>query len=259
VSSDKPLHPRRIDLNADVGEYPVENPIDDRILPLVTSASIACGFHAGGPAVMRRTIETAIANGVAIGAHPSFDDRAGFGRAEQHVATAELESLIAYQIGALAAVAALLGARLRHVKPHGALFNMAARNREMADAIARATRAVDPGLILFGPPGSALTDAGRHAGLKTAAEAFADRAYRPDGALVPRSEPGALIQDADAVVAQALSIATNGRVTSSDGTVIPVVAETICLHGDTPGAATLAGRIRRALADAGVDVRAVGK
>jgi UPF0271 protein len=257
VFSDKPLAARRIDLNADVGEHSAGSSIDDQIIPLVTSASVACGFHAGGPAVMYRTIEIARANGVAVGAHPSFDDRAGFGRVEQHITIAELEGLVAYQIGALAAVAALMGARLQHVKPHGALFNMAARNRKMADAIARATRTVDPTLILFGPPGSALIDAGRQAGLVTAAEAFADRAYRPDGTLVPRSEPGAVLHDPDAVVAQALSIVLDGQIGSANGT-IPISAETLCVHGDTPGAAALAGRIRRALAEAGIGVMAVG-
>lgn len=207
---------------------------------------------------MSRTIEIARASGVAIGAHPSFDDREGFGRRERHIAPAELESLVAYQIGALVAVAALQNVRLQHVKPHGALFNMAATHREMADAIARAVKAVDPQLILFGPPGSELIAAGVRAGLATAGEGFADRAYRDDGSLVPRSQPGAVLHDPEEVVTRALAIALERGVTSISGSMVPLDVQTICVHGDTPGAAMLASRIREALAAAGVTVKAVG-
>lgn len=255
--SDKPDTLRRIDLNADVGEE--EGADGDRsIVPVITSANIACGFHAGSPAVIARTIEMALAHGVAIGAHPSFDDRAGFGRIERHLSARELENLVAYQVGALAAVAALQGARVRHVKPHGALFNMAARDASMADAVARAVKAVDAGLILFGPPGSELTAAGTRTGLATAGEAFADRAYRDDGSLVPRSEPGAVLAGPDEVVAQAMSIALTREVTSVTGNAVRLNADTLCVHGDTPGAALLAARIRHSLTAAGVVIQAIG-
>ena len=254
--SDKPDTRRRIDLNADVGEQD-DAGIDRSIVPVITSANIACGFHAGNPAVIFRTIEIALAHGVAIGAHPSFADREGFGRRERHLPARELESLVAYQVGALAAVAALQGARVQHVKPHGALFNMAARDASMADAIARAVKAVDAGLILFGPPDSELTAAGVRAGLAVAGEAFADRAYRDDGSLVPRSEPGAVRTDPDEVVAQAMSIALSREVTSVTGDRIRLNADTLCVHGDTPGAALLAARIRRELTLAGVVVKAI--
>ena len=250
----------RIDLNGDVGESlqggTAATP-DSRLVPHLTSANVACGFHAGNAAVMRDTVALALEHGVAVGAHPSFPDPEGFGRRELQFSPADVEDFVAYQVDILAAIAAAQGVRLQHVKPHGALFNMAARDAALADAIARATKAADPGLILFGLPGSQLIEAGKRAGLRTAAEGFADRAYLPDGTLVPRQQAGAVIVDADAVIPRVIRMARDHLVEAIDGSTVHLVVDTICVHGDTPGAAELAGRIRGALADAGVDVKAV--
>lgn len=250
----------RLDLNADVGEsfgsYKLGQ--DALLMPSLTSANIACGFHAGDPGVMRETVALAQQHGVAVGAHPSFPDLVGFGRREMQATPREVEDLVVYQIGALAAVAAVRGLRLQHVKAHGALYNMAVRDASLADAIARAAAAVDRSLVMFGLPGSELIAAGERAGLRTAREGFADRAYRPDGTLVPRSEPGALIEDPELVVSRAVSMARDRAVTASDGSSIALEVETICVHGDTPGAAKLASRVRAALLAANVRVLSVG-
>jgi len=251
----------QIDLNADVGEsfgaYSYGD--DEGVLPCVSSANIACGFHAGDPAVMRRTLQLAERHGIAAGAHPGFPDLPGFGRRDMHISTAELESIVAYQIGALAAVAATEGARLSHVKPHGALYNMSARDAAMADAIARAVSAVDATLVLFGLSGSQLIAAGERAGLRVASEVFADRGYWPDGSLAPRGTPGAIITEVAEVVRRGVGMATGQGVTCVDGTMIRVKAETICIHGDTPGAAALARAVRAALTAAGIDVVSPGR
>jgi UPF0271 protein len=250
----------RVDLNSDVGEsfgaYTLgQDPI---LLTHITSANVACGFHAGDPGVMRATVAMAKAQGVAVGAHPGFPDLAGFGRRELQATPREVEDLVVYQIGALWAISAAQGVRLQHVKPHGALFNMAVRDAALADGIARATAAVDRSLILFGLPGSELIAAGRRAGLRTAAEVFADRAYEPDGTLVSRRKPGAVIHDGAAVVERVVRMAAERTVVAADGSIVDLELDTICVHGDTPGAAELAARIREALTAAGVDVRAVG-
>jgi UPF0271 protein len=248
----------RIDLNGDVGEsfgaYEIGH--DAELIPILTSANIACGFHAGDPGVMRAAVALAREHGTNIGAHPGFPDLVGFGRRELKATPREVEDLVAYQIGALAAIAATQGMRLSHVKPHGALYNMAARDPDLADAIARATAAVDRSLLLFGLPGSRSLDAARRHGVRAISEAFADRAYRPDGSLVPRSEPGAVIDDAQQVVERAVAIARERMVVAADGTRVPLDVETICVHGDTPGAAELASRIRKALIDVGIQVGA---
>jgi len=250
----------RLDLNADVGEsfgaYKLGQ--DEQLMPAISSASIACGFHAGDPATMRETVALARRHDVAMGAHPGYPDLIGFGRREIRATPREVEDLVTYQIGALMAVAAAQGVRLQHVKPHGALYNMAIRDAALADAIARATAAVDSTLILFGLPGSELIAAGRRAGLRTAREGFADRSYKPDGTLVPRHDPGAVIGDPAAVVGRAISMARDHEVSAIDGSLVALELETICVHGDTPDAAVLAARIRRALTDAGVSVRPVG-
>jgi UPF0271 protein len=250
----------RVDLNSDVGEsfgaYTLGQ--DQILLPHITSANVACGFHAGDPSVMRVTVALARQHGVAVGAHPGFPDLVGFGRRDLNATPGEIEDSVVYQVGALSAVAGAQGARLQHVKPHGALFNMAVRDRELADAIARATAAVDRSLILFGLPGSELISAGRRAGLRTAAEVFADRAYEPDGTLVSRRKPGAVIHDPDAVVARVVRMAIERSVIAVDGSTVAFDLDTICVHGDTPGAAVLAARIREALERSGVDVKAVG-
>jgi UPF0271 protein len=224
----------------------------------ITSANVAAGFHAGDPSVLRDTIRLAKSNGVAVGAHPGFPDLVGFGRRELNVTPQEAEDFVLYQVAAVAGVAAAEGVRLQHVKPHGALFNMAVRNAELSAAIARAVAAFDKTLILFGLPGSEILAAGRAAGLRVAAEVFADRAYEPDGSLVSRRKPGAVIHDADTVVARAVRMAKDRSVVASDGTVVPLEADTICVHGDTPGSDELAARIREGLEAAGVRVRAIG-
>ena len=245
----------RIDLNADVGEGVGDDP---GVLPSVSSANIACGFHAGNPALMRSTVQLARRHWVAVGAHPGFQDLEGFGRREMRVSTAELENLVAYQIAALAGVAALEGMRLSHVKPHGALYNMAARDAGMSDAIARAVRAVDASLVLFGLSGSELVAAGERAGLRVASEVFADRGYWPNGNLAPRGTPGAVMTDIEDVARRAVGMARDHAVTSVDGSSVSVRADTICIHGDTPGAAALARAVRSALIAAGIDVVSPG-
>src|SRR5262245_60179646 len=250
----------RVDLNADVGEsfgaYSIGD--DAALMKFITSANIAAGFHAGDPTVLRKTVRIAGEHGVAIGAHPGFPDLAGFGRRDMRVSAAETEDLVLYQVAAVAGVAAAEGLPLQHVKPHGALFNMAARDADLALAIARATAAIDRRLILFGPPNSELLKAGRVVGLRVAAEVFADRAYEPDGSLVSRTEPGAVISDGDAVVERAVRMVQTRLATAVDGSVISIDADTICLHGDTPGAATVAAKLREGLEAAGILVRAIG-
>jgi UPF0271 protein len=250
----------RVDLNADVGEsfgaYSIGD--DAALMKFITSANIAAGFHAGDPVVLRKTIRIAGEHGVAIGAHPGFPDLAGFGRREMRVSAAETEDLVLYQVAAVAGVAAAEGLPLQHVKPHGALFNMAARDADLALAIARATAAIDRRLILFGPPNSELLKAAREVGLRVAAEVFADRAYEPDGSLVSRGQPGAVISDGKAVVERAVRMVQARRVTAVDGSIVSLDVDTICLHGDTPGAEKLAATLRGGLEGAGILVRAVG-
>jgi UPF0271 protein len=249
-----------IDLNCDMGESfgPWKMGADEQVMPHITSANVACGAHAGDPTVMRRTIRLAKAAGVAVGAHPGFADLQGFGRREMQVDPAELEDALIAQIGALAAIARAEAVPVQHVKAHGALYNMAARDARLAAAVARAIRACDPSLIMFGLPNSPLLDAGRAEGLRVAAEGFADRSYEPDGSLTPRSRPGAVIHDAEAVVARALRMVTDGVVLTADGRPIALAVQTICVHGDTPGAADLTARIAAALASAGARVQAIG-
>ncbi len=251
----------RIDLNSDVGEsfgaYTIGH--DAGLMKSITSANIAAGFHGGDPTVLRDTIRLARKNGVAVGAHPGFPDLVGFGRRELNVTPREAEDCVLYQLAAVAGVASAEGVRLQHVKPHGALFNMAVKDPELASAIARAVAAFDASLILFGLPGSQILHAGRAAGLRVAAEVFADRAYEPNGQLVSRRKPGAVIHDAGLVVARAVRMVKDGRVVSSDGTVVPLESDTICLHGDTPGSDDLAAKVRAGLEAAGITVKAIGQ
>jgi UPF0271 protein len=249
----------QIDINCDMGESFGAWPMgaDDQVMPHITSANIACGAHAGDPAVMRRTVRLARDAGVSVGAHPGFADLQGFGRREMQMPPPEVEDSVLAQIGALAAIARAEHSALRHVKAHGALYNMAARDRPLADAIARAIAAFDPSLIMFGLPGSAMIDAGCDAGLRVAAEGFADRAYQPDGSLTPRSQPGAVIHDPDAVVSRAVRMVRDGVVLTASGQEIPLRIDTICVHGDTPGAPELTRRIRAGLEAAGIAVRSL--
>jgi 5-oxoprolinase (ATP-hydrolysing) subunit A len=245
-----------VDLNADLGEgfgrYRLAE--DAELLSLVTSANIACGFHAGDPITMRETVAAAADRGVAIGAHPGYPDLLGFGRRELGATPAEITAYMIYQIGALDAVCRARGTRLRYVKAHGALYNRAAADPTVAGAIAAAIHQVDPQLVLLGLAGSHLIEAGRAAGLRTATEAFADRAYAPDGSLVPRSESGAVVHDVEAVVARAVRMVCEERVTTTTGDVITVRADSLCVHGDTPGAIALVRALRARLVDHGVAI-----
>jgi 5-oxoprolinase (ATP-hydrolysing) subunit A len=251
----------RIDINSDVGEsfgaYTIGH--DAGLMRSITSANIAAGFHGGDPSVLRETIRQAKTHGVAVGAHPGFPDLVGFGRRELNVTPKEAEDFVLYQVAAVAGVAAAEGVVMQHVKPHGALFNMAVRNAELSAAIARAVAAVDRSLILFGLPGSEILNAGRAAGLRVAAEVFADRAYEPDGSLVSRRKPGAVIHDADAVVARAVRMVKERSVVTVDGSIVPLEADTICVHGDTPGSDDLAAKIRAGFEAAGIIVKPVGQ
>ena len=248
-----------IDINCDMGESfgPWKMGADAEVMPNITSANVACGAHAGDPGVMRRTIRAAKEHGVAVGAHPGFADLQGFGRREMQADPAEVEDSLIAQIGALAAMARAEAAPLRHVKAHGALYNMAARDRKLADAVARAIKAFDASLVMFGLPKSPLIEAGIAAGLRVAAEGFADRSYEPDGSLTPRSRPGAVIHDAAVVVDRAVRMVRDGVVLTSEGREIPLKVDTICVHGDTPGAPDLTRRIRAGLEAAGISVRSL--
>ena len=248
-----------IDLNSDLGEsfgpWPMGQ--DEALMSSITSANVACGFHAGDPTVMRRTVELAKHYGVAVGAHPGFPDLVGFGRREMQASSHEVEDFVLYQVSALAGIAAAAGVKLQHVKAHGALYNMAARDRELAAAIARSTAAVDRELVLFGLPNSQLLREAERVGLKVAAEVFADRAYEPDGSLASRRKTGSVIHDRDEVVARAVRMARDREVTATDGSTIRLHGDTICIHGDTPGAADLARTVRAALTAEGISVAAV--
>lgn len=251
----------KIDLNSDLGEsfgpWPMGQ--DAALMESISSANVACGFHAGDPGAMRATIALARSKGVAIGAHPGFPDLVGFGRREIKASPQEVEDFVLYQLAALAGMAGAQGVRLQHVKAHGALYNMACRDRALAGAIARAVAAFDNTLILFGLPKSELLKAGEHAGLRVAAEVFADRAYERDGSLASRNQPGSVIHDVAAVVDRAVAMVRDRRVVSLDGSVIPLEADTICLHGDTPGAPVLARAVRKGLEAAGITIRNLGQ
>ncbi|WP_033534955.1 LamB/YcsF family protein [Bordetella trematum] len=247
-----------LDLNCDMGEsYGAWRMGDDAaVLPLVSSANIACGFHGGDPGTMRQTVALALQHGVALGAHPSLPDLAGFGRRVMQLSPQEAYDAVVYQIGALAGVAASQGARLHHVKAHGALYNMAARDPALARAICAAVRDVDSGLMLYGLAGSAWIEQGHAAGLRVAQEVFADRSYQDDGSLTARHQPGAMITDPAQAVAQVLQMVREGSVTSVSGKTVRLQADTLCIHGDQPGAADFARAIRQALQTAGIAVRA---
>lgn len=253
-----------IDLNADLGEgfgrWQLTD--DEALLSSVTSANVACGFHAGDPATMRRVCEQAVEHGVRIGAQVSYRDLAGFGRRAMDVPAAELAAEVAYQIGALEVFARAAGAAVGYVKPHGALYNRTVRDTEQAAAVVEGVRlsgaATGDGqpLPVLGLPGSRLHEAAAEAGLPTVDEAFADRGYRPDATLVPRSEPGAVLTDPDQVIERSVRLARDGEVVAADGQTLALRARSLCVHGDTPDAARLARRVREALASAGVTVRA---
>ncbi|MDX3313202.1 LamB/YcsF family protein [Streptomyces sp. NPDC054884] len=247
-----------IDLNADLGEgfgrWQLTD--DERLLSVVTSANVACGFHAGDAVTMRRVCSLAVERGVTIGAQVSYRDLAGFGRRAMDVPSAELAAEVAYQIGALEVFARAAGARVGYVKPHGALYNRVVHDEEQAGAVVEGVLLADAALPVLGLPGSRLLELARAAGLPAVPEAFADRAYTEQGTLVPRGRTGAVIADPDTVVARSVSLALRGRVASGTGTEIDVRARSLCLHGDTPGAVDLARRVRRELEASGVRVEA---
>lgn len=243
----------QIDLNADLGEGAGS---DEALLGLVSSANIACGWHAGDAKTMRQCVRWAIEHGVAIGAHPSFPDRENFGRSTMHLPPDEIVANVLYQVGALAAIAKAEGGQLSHVKAHGQLYNQAVKEPELADALCEAVRRFDPSLRFFGLAGSGMIDAARRAGLTPVEEVFADRGYMPDGSLVPRSQPGALIEDEEQSLAQTLSLVRDRKVEAIDGSIVPVNAQTVCLHGDGAHALAFARRIRERLQQEGIAVRA---
>jgi UPF0271 protein len=246
-----------LDLNCDMGEgfgaYKMGNDIE--ILDHVTSANIACGYHAGDPLTMRRIVGAALAKGVAIGAHPGLPDLQGFGRRAMQISPEEAYAMVLYQVGALAGFVQAAGSRLNHVKPHGALYNMAAKDRKLANAIAKAVFDFDPKLVFFGLAGSEMINAADALGLRSACEVFADRSYQDDGSLSPRGQVGALIEDADQSLAQVRQMLT-GSVRAVSGLNVAVRADTLCLHGDQPGALDFARHIRRALTADGVTLQA---
>ncbi len=250
-----------IDLNSDLGEsfgaYTLGQ--DEEILEIVTSANIACGFHAGDPSTMRKTVEIALKKGTAIGAHPSLPDLQGFGRRHMAITPEEAYDLVIYQVGALMAFVRAEGGTVQHVKPHGAFYHMANHDAALAEAIAKAVYRIDPDLILFGQSGSQLIMAGEKIGLRVANEVFADRTYQEDGSLTPRSSLNAVIHDLEQAVQQVTRIIKKGEVEALSGKVIKVKADTICIHGDGPQALDIAKRLRDRLLEEQIHLKAVGK
>jgi len=245
-----------VDLNCDLGEsyglYKIGN--DQEVLKHITSANIACGYHAGDHNVMMETVKMAKAHGVKIGAHPGFPDLHGFGRREMHLTQQEIYNLTVYQIGALEAVARACGTKVVHVKPHGALYNIAARDKFVADAIAQAVFDVNPEVVLFGLAGSLMVRTGEEKGLKVAHEVFADRNYQPDGTLTPRSKADAMIHDTDAAIKRVLRMVKHGEIEAINGSVIEIKADTICVHGDEPQTQEFVTKLKKALLDEGISI-----
>ena len=244
-----------VDINCDIGEGCGS---DAELMGFISSANIACGFHAGGEATMRQTVESALENGVAIGAHPGYRDAANFGRTEMNLSRDEVRRLVLDQLEALKAVCDQKGAKIRHVKPHGALYNQAAKDRDLASAIAEAVSDFDDGLILYGLSGSLMIDEAKRVGLNSASEVFADRTYTSDGALTPRSQPNALIFETETSLGQVLDMVKYGRVRSTNAVMVPIKAETICIHGDGPNAVSFARLIRERLTSEGVQISPPG-
>ena len=250
---------KRMDLNCDMGEVPetITDGTQESLMPFLTSANVACGGHAGDAGTMKTTIEQALRWKLALGAHPSYPDRANFGRVELDLPPEIIADLVFEQVRALGEIAAGSGSGLKHVKPHGALYNQAASNRVLAEAIARGVARWSRDLILVGLAGSLMLDVFQQAGLQVAAEAFADRRYESDGTLRSRKFQDALIHDPEAAGQQALGIAERGKVVAHDGTEMVVKAQTICIHGDTPGAPLIAAAVARTLQNAGIELRAL--
>lgn len=249
---------KKIDINCDMGESIGSRIIgnDEAIMPYITSANIACGFHGGDPHVIRKTLQLAYKFDVAVGAHPSFHDIEGFGRKEMSLSASEIYNIVSYQIAALKGMVEMDGRKLHHVKPHGALYNMAATTKEIADAIVNAIYLIDPDIILYGLSGSKLIESGKSRGLITCAEVFADRTYQTDGTLTPRKLEGAVIHDVNDALTQVLEIVLHGKVKTLQGMMISLDAETVCIHGDHPGADMFAKKIRTALEDSDIIIKA---
>lgn len=248
-----------VDLNCDMGESfgPWRMGNDAELMKHVSSVNIACGFHAGDATTMRKTVELAIENGIAIGAHPGYPDLQGFGRRNMSMSPVEIYDIVLYQVSALKGICEGFNTRLNHVKPHGALYNQAAKDRSMSRAIADAVVRADASLVLYGLSGSLMITEAAAAGLKTASEAFTDRTYQPDGTLTPRTEPNALISDVKTAAAQALQMVTTGNVTATDGSTISIKADTICIHGDGENALEFASAISVLLRENGIAVRGI--
>jgi UPF0271 protein len=248
---------KKIDLNCDMGEsYGAWTMgADAEVMPFISSANIACGFHGGDPATIRRTVRLAVEHGVAIGAHPSLPDLQGFGRRAMRISPQDMYDLVLYQAGAVEAFARAAGAKLHHVKCHGALYNMAANDEALSEAMARAARDLG-GVMLYALSNSKMMENAKRLGVPVAGEVFADRGYADDGTLAPRDRPGGMIEDAGEAVARALAMIERGYVVALSGKRVPVSADTLCLHGDQPGAVTFAKAIRKAFADNGIAVAA---
>ena len=249
---------KSIDINCDMGEsYGAwKMGADAEVMPYISSANVACGFHGGDPATIRQTVRLAVDHGVAVGAHPSLPDLQGFGRRAMKISPQDMYDLVVYQAGAVEAFARAAGAKLHHVKCHGALYNMAAQDEALSDAMARAVRDLGGGVMLYALSNSTMMHVGRKEGVKVAGEVFADRGYSDDGTLSPRGKPGAMIEDAAVAVERALAMIDKGYVTALSGKPVPVSADTLCLHGDQPGAVTFARAIRKAFAERGITVAA---
>lgn len=250
---------KTIDLNCDLGEsfgaYSIGN--DEQVLPFISSANIACGFHAGDPHVMNQTVQLAKKYGVAIGAHPGFQDLVGFGRRAMAVSASDVYDLVLYQIGALSGYCQTHGVKLSHIKPHGALYNMAAVDTSLAEAIAKAIHAFDPTLALYGLAGSKLIEAGEKYGLTTVSEVFADRTYQSDGTLTPRTQPNSLIHESNDAIKQVLQMVKGQTAQTITGDIIPIKAESICVHGDNSHALQFVQELRNALASEGITIKAI--
>jgi UPF0271 protein len=251
----------KVDLNCDMGEsfgaYTIGQ--DENVLSFITSANIACGYHAGDPTVMAKTIIMALKKGVGIGAHPGYPDLMGFGRRPMQISPKDVYHLVMYQIAALQGMTRALGGKLQHIKPHGALYNTSAKDIHIAEAVAEATYHVAPEAILFGLANSHLVKAGERLGLKTAHEVFADRTYQADGSLTPRSNELALIHDLDTAISQVVRMVTEGKVAPTDGADVEIKADTICIHGDGPSALQFAQELGKVLRKANIDMESIGK
>ena len=251
----------KVDLNSELGEsfgaYTIG--LDEQVIAHISSANIACGYHAGDPLVLDKTVAAAKAAGIAIGAHPGYPDLIGFGRRNMTCSPAEVKAYVKYQLGALMAFAAAHGMKMQHCKPHGALYNMAGKDAALARAIAEAIAEVDSSIILLALAGSQMIKAGEEAGLRVASEVFADRAYQADGSLVPRKQPGAVIHDTDEAIARTIRMVKEGKVTAITGEDVPLKADSICVHGDNPSAVEFVRNIRARLEAEGVTIAPLSK